>query len=149
MSVINQLKTIQADAHAYYLQLHQIHWLVQGTRFKAMHEMTEGYYERMSELYDDAAERLLQKGALPLLNLDELKDASTLPALTETRFDEKAVLAYVESMLAHWIKAFKALAEAAEAEDDRVTTAIADEQMEVLEKDDWMLKATKGEAVYK
>lgn len=61
MSVITQLKTIQANAHAYYLQLHQIHWLVQGPRFKAMHEMTEGYYERMSEMYDDAAERLLQK----------------------------------------------------------------------------------------
>ncbi|MGC9385804.1 MAG: Dps family protein [Hydrogenovibrio sp.] len=148
MSVINQLKTIQADAHAYYIQLHQIHWLVQGMRFKAMHEMTEGYYEQMSELYDDAAERLLQKGAMPLLNQDELKAATSLGALNETRFDEKAVLAYVEAMLAHWIKAFKALAEAAEAEDDRVTVAMADGQLETLEKDDWMLKATKGEAVY-
>lgn len=148
MSVVTQLRTVQANAHAYYLQLHQIHWLVQGTRFKAMHEMTEGYYERMSELYDDAAERLLQKEALPLLNIDQLKDTATLPPLTATCFEENDVLAYVEAMLKHWISAFEELAAAAEEEGDRATTAMADEQLEVLEKEDWMLKATKGEANY-
>lgn len=149
MSVTTQLKTLQANAHAYYLQLHQIHWLVQGPRFKAMHEMTEGYYERMSELYDETAERLLQKGAMPLLNHDELKQVSTVSQLNETLFDEKSVLAYVELMVTDLIKSFRALAETADAEGDRVTAAMADEQLEVLEKDDWMLLATKGEAQYK
>ncbi|WP_319557638.1 DNA starvation/stationary phase protection protein [Thiomicrorhabdus sp.] len=148
MSVANQLKSIQANAHAYYLQLHQVHWLVQGSRFKAMHEMTESYYERMSELYDDAGERLLQKGLLPILNQKELLQASTIAELTATRFNEKDVLEYVEAMLNHWSTSFKALAASAEDEGDRVTTAMADGQLETLEKDIWMLKATKGEAAY-
>lgn len=149
MSVVNQLKTIQANAHVYYIQLHRIHWLVQGARFKAMHQMTEAYYERMSELYDDAAERLLQKGALPLLEMDELKAAATITPLTPVVFDEKDTLQYVEAMLKSLIESFRALAEAAEAEGDRVTTAMADGQLEALEKEDWMLLATKGEANYK
>lgn len=148
MSVVTQLKTIQANAHAYYLQLHQIHWLVQGPRFKAMHEMTEGYYERMSALYDDAAERLLQKGAMPLLSIETLQQTATIPALKETSFDEKSVLAYVELMVKNLIKAFSALAVAADEEADRATAALADGQLEMLEKDDWMLLATKGEAKY-
>ncbi|BBN59766.1 Dps family protein [Hydrogenovibrio marinus] len=148
MSVITQLKTIQANAHTYYLQLHQIHWLVQGPRFKAMHEMTEGYYERMSEMYDDAAERLLQKGAMPLLSIDELKVASTLAPLSDKVFDEKAVLAYVEKMLKHLIDSYRTLAETADDEGDRTTAALADDQLEVLEKEEWMLLATKGEAKY-
>ncbi|WP_319379799.1 DNA starvation/stationary phase protection protein [Thiomicrorhabdus sp.] len=148
MSVANQLKIIQANAHAYYLQLHQVHWLVQGPRFKAMHEMTESYYERMSELYDDAGERLLQKGLLPLLQQKELMQAATIAELSATRFDEKEVLAYVESMLNHWHESFKKLVDVAEEEGDRVTAGMADEQLETLEKDIWMLKATKGEASY-
>ena len=148
MSVVTQLKTIQANAHTYYLQLHQIHWLVQGPRFKAMHEMTEAYYERMSEMYDDAAERLLQKGALPLLNIDELKQAATLPALDAKCFNEKAVLDYVEAMLKHLIASYKELAETADDEGDRTTAALADDQLEVLEKEEWMLLATKDEAKY-
>lgn len=148
MSVVSQLKTIQANAHMYYLQLHQIHWLVQGPRFKALHEMTEAYYERMSEMYDDAAERLLQKGALPLLNIDELKQASTITELNDKCFDEQAVLVYVEAMLKQLITSYKELAEIADEEGDRTTAALADDQLEVLEKEEWMLLATKNEAVY-
>lgn len=89
-----------------------------------------------------------KKGAMPLLNVDELKAASTLAPLNDKVFDEKAVLAYVEKMLKHLIDSYRTLAETADDEGDRTTAALADDQLEVLEKEDWMLLATKGEAKY-
>ena len=51
-----------ADFGVMYVKLHNYHWHVSGVNFKVAHEMTEGYYEEISDAYDKVAERLLQLG---------------------------------------------------------------------------------------
>ena len=76
--VINQLKQIQADAHALYVKLHNYHWNVKGMDFHPVHAYTEGLYNEMSAIYDDMAERAIILGGKPYLTSQELIDATKI-----------------------------------------------------------------------
>lgn len=148
MKLHQQLQQAQANAHAYYLQLHQVHWLIQGFEFMPLHKMTEEEYERMSSLYDDLAERQLQKGHMPLLSATELMQAATLVPLDAKVFDRKSVVVFLMEYHRYWLATFRDIAQVAADKGDSVTQAFAEEQLPHWEKSQWMLKAMAGEAQY-
>ena len=71
-SVVKQLKQIQADANALYVKIHNYHWNVKGMDFHPVHAYTEGLYNQMSVLYDDAMERAIILGEKPYLTMQNL-----------------------------------------------------------------------------
>ncbi len=138
-NVINQLKQIQADAHALYVKIHNFHWNVKGMDFHPVHSYTETVYEDMSKLFDDAAERVIILGKKPYLTIDELAKATQIETETKDSFKSKEIVEKIIVEYEYLLKSFKALSEAASSENDKGTEDFANEKVAKLEKDLWML----------
>jgi starvation-inducible DNA-binding protein len=140
--VINKLKVIQASSLVMFTKLHNYHWNIKGMQFFPLHEFTEKLYDQFAELYDDAAERILQLEGTPLVLLKDLQEQSIIKEESKTTFDAKYLLASVLSDLETFLKAFKKLSSTADEAGDATTVAFADDQVAELEKTIWMVKAT-------
>lgn len=139
--VISQLNQIQADAHALYVKIHNYHWNVKGMDFHPVHSYTEGVYNDMSELYDDAAERAIILGGKALLTIDELVKTTKIQTETGSSFKSKEIVEKIIADFEYLLKSFKTLSELAGEVDDKGTEAFADEKVAKLEKDLWMLNS--------
>jgi len=137
--VIEDLKQLQADAHALYIKLHNYHWNVEGMDFFPVHNYTEEVYKNMSTLYDDAAERILQLGEKPYLTISELANATKIEEEINSSFRSKDVVNSIVKDYNYLLASFKGLSEAAAEAGDKTTEAFADENVAKLEKDLWML----------
>lgn len=137
--VIEQLKQIQADAHALYVKFHNYHWNVKGMDFHPVHTYTEGIYGDMSVLYDDMAERVIILGGKPYLTMEELIKATKVETEKGDCFKSKEIVTKVIAEFEYLLKSFKELSKTADDVCDKGTEAYADEKVAKLEKDLWML----------
>ena len=84
-------KTVQAlnrqvaDFGVLYVKLHNFHWLVTGPQFYQLHMLFEKLYDEAAERLDEVAERILQKGGVPVATLKEFLARTSL---TEARGNE-------------------------------------------------------------
>lgn len=141
-TVTDKIKTIQADALAMYVKVHNYHWNIKGMQFHPVHNMTEGIYDSMSDLYDDCAERVLQLGQKPYVRMSEVSGATRIKEETKTEFDAKYVLENILADYETMLKAFNELSDVADEVGDKATVAFADDKVASFEKDIWMLKAS-------
>lgn len=137
--VVNQLKQLQADAHALYVKIHNYHWNVTGMDFTPVHLKTEEIYTNMSVLYDDAAERTIQLGGKPYLTMSDLVKATKIKEEKKDTFKSKEVLKNIISDFEYLLKLFTKLSDEADKVSDKATTAFADDNITILEKELWML----------
>lgn len=138
-SIVNQLKQIQADAHAMYVKLHNYHWNVKGMDFHPVHAYTEGVYNEMSVLYDDMAERVITLGDKPYLTMDELAKATKIETETGDCFKSREIVEKITKDYNYFLDAFRKLSDSAATAGDKGTEAFADDKVAKLEKDLWML----------
>lgn len=139
--VVDILKQIQADAQVFYVKTHNYHWNVKGMDFHPVHAATQEIYENFADIFDDAAERVLQLGATPFVTLAELTKAAKIKEESKTTFVSKEVVSAILSDYEYFLKLFKSLSSEADKADDKTSAAWADENVAKLEKAIWMLKA--------
>ncbi len=144
MAVNEKLKQLQADTHALFVKLHNYHWHVKGLQFQAIHERTETMYEKMAELFDDTAERVLQLGGQPYITQRELMENTRIEEETGTSFTPQEVLEGVIGDYEFLLREFRDLAGAADDQDDSTTVAMAEDVIAELEETLWMLRASLG-----
>lgn len=142
MKTIEKLRKAQADAHVFYVKVHNYHWNIKGMQFFPIHEMTQKIYEAFSEVYDDCAERVIQLGAKPILTIKEIVEVAEIKEDSRDSFDAKYVLENIVSDYEYFMNSFKDIRELADAEGDNTTVAYADEMVTKFEKDIWMIKQT-------
>jgi len=130
-----------ADFGVMYVKLHNYHWHVSGVEFKAAHEMTESYYEEVSDAYDKLAERLLQLGEVSPASLKEYLTLSSIKEETGHSFCivevSKAVKADFEYILKELHETQKLASESGDCTTDGIVSGI----IESFEKHVWMLSA--------
>ena len=141
-NVIKQLQDIQADAHILYVNFHNYHWNIRGMQFFPIHEMTESLYNAMSEVIDDTAERVLQLGGEPLVNLSEIIARASVKEDVKHSFEAKEVIQNISKALEEMLAKWRMLPKKAEEVRDTTTMAMADEKVAELEKQLWMYRAT-------
>lgn len=126
-----------------YVKLHHFHWYVKGPHFPVLHVKFHELYELAALKLDELAERLLAIEGKPASTMKEYLSLATI---------KEANKAVTENdMLSATIADLKALAEgltetakiAEEAKDDATADVIIG-QVEDLQKQLWMLKATLG-----
>ena len=118
--VISQLNKIQADAHALYVEFHDVHWNVKGIQFFSIHEYTEK----------------------AVVKAEELTKLTCIKHEPKDGYDAIEALKIVREDYKHLLGEFKKLDELAEG--DTTTQAYAQEQIASYEKAIWMLDATLG-----
>ncbi|MDR2100436.1 MAG: DNA starvation/stationary phase protection protein [Campylobacteraceae bacterium] len=140
--VVEQLKGIQADAIALFVKIHNYHWNIKGLQFAPIHAYTEGLYDKVAEIYDDTAERVLQLDAKPVLTLDDIVKTTKIKTEKNDSFDAKYVLEKIHEDFTYLLEEFKNLSKLADEDGDKATAAYADDQTKELEKELWKLKQT-------
>ncbi|MDR2790546.1 MAG: DNA starvation/stationary phase protection protein [Campylobacteraceae bacterium] len=140
--VVGQLRSIQADALALFVKIHNYHWNIKGLQFASIHAYTEGLYDKAAEIYDDTAERILQLGSKPVLTIDEIAKNTKIKTEKNDSFDTKYVLDNIYKDFTHLLEEFKNLSNLAEKEGDKATVAYADDKTKEFEKELWKLKQT-------
>lgn len=126
-----------------YIKLHHFHWYVKGPHFPVLHVKFEELYDLAALKLDELAERLLAIEGKPASTMKEYLSLATIKEANKTVTEN--------DMLSATIADLKALAEgltdtakiAEEAEDDATADVIIG-QVEDLQKQLWMLKATLG-----
>jgi len=74
------------------VNLHNIHWNVEGLQFVQIHEYTEKLYDDFFEKYDAVAELLKMKGERPLVKLTDYVQNATIKELDKDKFTIKESL---------------------------------------------------------
>lgn len=135
------LKQIVSDSQIYFVKLHNLHWNIKGPQFFSVHNATEEYYDYFAEVFDDAAERVLQLGDLPPVTVKQFLAAAKIKEFDKTDFNLKEVLQSLLDDFNYFLGLFKELSKVAGDEGDSATAAFADDKIAWLEKSIWMLKA--------
>mgnify|MGYP003640270494 FL=1 len=138
---ITKLNNILADANVMYTKLHNYHWNVKGMQFYGLHAKTEEFYGAFATIYDDVAERILQLGGKPLVTLKQILATARIKEDERTDFTGNDVIKALLEDFKFFHGEFKGLSEVSDA----ITTAYADEQIGMLEKEIWMLRSMLGE----
>jgi starvation-inducible DNA-binding protein len=137
--VTKQLKQLQADAHALFIKIHNYHWNVKGMDFSPVHLKTEEIYNNMAVLYDDAAERVIQLGEMPYLTTTDLAKATKIKEEKGDSFKSKEIVKNIIKDYEYLLASFQELSDLADEANDKATTAFADDNVAILEKELWML----------
>jgi starvation-inducible DNA-binding protein len=140
-SVANALETVLADTYALLLKTHNYHWNVEGSNFKALHEMFQSQYEDLFEAADGVAELIRTLGEKTIGTFDDFarltnikngnKDATAEQMLFDLLHDHESI---VQAMV-------KASAIAQKAGEE-VTVAFLGDRMATHKKTAWMLRST-------
>ncbi len=123
------------------VQLHNLHWNVEGKQFVQIHEFTESLYNDFFEKYDEVAELLKMRDQRPLVKLADYLQNASIKELDKERFSSDEVLEIVQDDL----NKMKTLAteirnEADEAGDFEVVGAFED-HVAGYSKNLWFIKS--------
>ena len=75
-----------------YIKLHNLHWNVVGSQFKAVHEYLESLYDSFADVLDEAAEILKMCGEQPVASLKGYLAIATIKELADEKVDQKKAL---------------------------------------------------------
>jgi starvation-inducible DNA-binding protein len=129
-----------ANWNILYTKLHRFHWYVKGPHFFTLHAKFEELYEEAAGTIDELAERLLIIEGKPISTLKEYLQSATLEETTDVLTAEEMVQAVV-SDFSQIIAELKSGREAAEQNEDIVTSDMFTDLIDKLSKHNWMLKS--------
>jgi starvation-inducible DNA-binding protein len=144
-TIIDRLKKHTADNLVLWVKFHNLHWNLRGRQFKAVHEMTEAYYDELAEDYDAIAERLVQLKAVPPVTLAESLSLSSFPELSKSSFAVEDVLRLVKEDFEQLLSQYRETRKLAADAGDSTTEAFFVDAVARLEKQLWMLDASLAE----
>lgn len=81
------------------VNLHNLHWNVEGIMFTQIHEFTESLYDDFFEKYDEVAELLKMKGEKPLVKLTDYLENASIKELDKDKFSSNEVLQILQDYL--------------------------------------------------
>ncbi len=142
-TLIDKLNKNVANLQLLYVKLHNYHWNVKGAQFFGIHQVTEQYYEHITDQYDAVAERILQLGAKPLSTMKEYLEVASLKEESGNSFGPGYILEHLIADFEILKNDFKEISDLANQLNDQSTAALADENVAWLEKSIWMLTASK------
>jgi starvation-inducible DNA-binding protein len=143
LMLVDELNNLLSSYQVFYQNLRGFHWNVKGPGFFELHNKFELMYDQANAYIDLLAERVLTLGGVPIRTFSEYLSYSSIDEnnQAETALDTVMVtLAGIEAVLE---LERKLLNQAGELDDEGTVTMISDD-IAVLEKEAWMLRAYLG-----
>jgi len=140
--LVSAMNSNLADLHVINIKLHNYHWNVSGLQFFGIHEMTEKFYDYFFGLFDDVAERILQKGSKPFAKVKDYLDNASLKEENGDCISAEQVLKAVEADFEALLKAAEKINALADEAGDIPTGNLYADHIQWLEKSLWMLRST-------
>jgi len=141
-NLFEKLNKYLADTGVMYIKLHNLHWNVSGTQFKAVHEYLEAIYDVFTENMDAIAELLRMHGEYPAASLKDFLELSDVKELASEKVGIKQALSIVlEDLTALNQKAVE-IRSAADEDDIFDVVAMMEEQSAFYVKTIWFISST-------
>lgn len=138
--VADKLKRLLADSYTLYLQTHNFHWNVTGSRFRELHLMFEEHYTELAVAVDDIAERIRTLGVEAPGTYKAFSQLSSIEEVEGVPEANEMIRILNESHEIVVRTCREALKPAQEAGDESSVALISD-RMRIHEKTAWMLRA--------
>ena len=79
--LVVKLNKYLADVAVSYIKMHNLHWNIVGSQFKAVHEYLETIYDSYADVLDEVAEALRMNDELPLASLKDYLEVTSIKEL--------------------------------------------------------------------
>jgi starvation-inducible DNA-binding protein len=139
-TVIGKLGDLLANYQVFYTNLRGLHWNIQGDKFYELHGLYEEYYNEFAEKIDEAAERIVILGGVPVNNFSEYLKISTVKEVSGVS-DWKTGVCHVLETLQLLVSNLRELHGLAIKSGDHGTVSLANHAIKSFEKKIWMLAA--------
>lgn len=140
-SLTDKLNVQLSNWSVLYFKLHHYHWYVKGPHFPVLHAKFEELYDMAALKLDELAERILSIEGKPVSTMKEFLAQATIKEADKAKTENDMLSATIKD-LKELIEGLKAAASSAEEAEDTATSDMLIGQVEELQKQVWMLKAT-------
>ena len=90
--ITKTLNAYIANIGVAYIKMHNLHWNVVGSQFKAVHEYLESLYNNFADVLDESAEILKMCEEQPVASLKGYLALATIKELADEKVDQKKAL---------------------------------------------------------
>ncbi|MFY9175886.1 MAG: DNA starvation/stationary phase protection protein [Caldicoprobacterales bacterium] len=123
------------------INLHNIHWNVEGLQFVKVHEFTEQLYDDFFEKFDAVAELLKMKGEKPLVKMSDYLENATIKELDKDKFTIRESLELVLEYLNEMKKLATEIRNEADEEGDFEVVMEFEDHVAGYSKNIWFINA--------
>lgn len=138
--MVNKLNGFLSDVQVTYMNVRGYHWNIIGKQFFALHEKFEEIYDRLNEMADEIAERILMLGGVPLHSFSEYLEVASVKERLNVSTAEDTVEAYLADT-SQLLTSEREILSLASDSDDEGTAGLISEYIGEQEKMIWMLNA--------
>lgn len=137
------LNRLLATYQVHYQNLRGCHWNITGPTFFDLHAKFEELYTKAQTFIDEVAERVLTLEGRPLHTFTAYLKNSAVKEQPDLRGAKETVAAVMTDMTA-LIRIHREVVNVADETGDEATSTLIGDNIVVLEKDLWMLRAYSG-----
>jgi starvation-inducible DNA-binding protein len=131
-----------ADTGVMYIKLHNLHWNVAGTQFKAVHEYLEALYDSFTENMDEIAELMRMHGEYPAASMVDFLNITSIKELGSEKFEVKKALSIVLDDLKALNKEAVEIRSMADEDDVFDVVAMMEDLSGFYQKTIWFISST-------
>lgn len=141
IELVDRLNAYISDIGVFYIKLHNLHWNLKGSQFKAVHEYFETLYDSFADVLDEVAELLRMKGYIPAASMKEYLAMATIEELDGSIVDVKTALEIVHDDMKSLKGKAKEIHELADSEGEFATVNMMEENISNYSKNIWFLRS--------
>ncbi|NLL44544.1 MAG: DNA starvation/stationary phase protection protein [Mollicutes bacterium] len=122
--------------------LYNLHFNVVGEDFFQIHAKLQEYYEKITLMYDEVAERIKMMGKYPITSLKTFEDVSNIKSMRSQDYTISQTLEIVINDFNFMLDFSKAIYMYANELNDTYTVDMMTDYIKFFEKQLWMLKSS-------
>lgn len=122
-------------------KIYNYHWNIVGLSFFPMHKKLEEYYEEITDIFDEVAERIKQLEGFPITSLRKYSELAQIKEAESRNYDQREVITNLIRDFEYMSAITNQIIELTEQANDEVTNLLFGEYAKFFEKQLWMLKA--------
>lgn len=122
--------------------LYNMHFNIIGSSFYGLHKKLQEFYERVSSMYDNTAERIKMKEGFPLTSLKEIENKSQIKSMISQDYTGNQVLDVLQNDFSFLALYTKDLIEYFNKMSDFYTVSMLEDNLLFFEKELWMIESS-------
>lgn len=138
--VIEKLNAYLSSVQIMYMNVRGYHWNIVGKHFFALHAKYEEVYDKLNDMADEIAERILMLDGKPIHSFTEYIKLSSIKERLNVCSDVDTIKAFLEDT-AKLIEAERNILSLASENDDEGTVSLMSDYIADQEKTMWMFNA--------
>jgi starvation-inducible DNA-binding protein len=142
MSLVEDLRVLQANVTALYFRAHGHHWNVEGSDFSEYHDLFETIYTDIYGSIDPIAENIRKLGAYAPFRLERLVELKTLPEKDRNANDPRSLAIDLLDGNEFVVQQLKDVFKAADKADEQGVANFIADRIDQHQKWSWQLRAS-------